>query len=399
MSRRVRISAAEARRIALAAQGFDVQRPACVPDVRHFGRALRSLHLLQLDFVNVLIPAHYLVIFSRLGEYDRQRFDDFIYKHGAFTEQLAHEASIVPVDAWPLLAYRRAAWTPSKYNPLLKLPDWRRYLAHVLEIIRECGATTASELPPIAGGKRKPGDWHRSLPRWALDFHYSRGDLAIAGRKPNFQRIYDLPERVISETHLRRSVSVEDARRELLKRAADALGIATVQDLADYYRMSPRTAAPVIAELVDAGRLNPVSVENWRAPAYISANARCPRRIGGASLLSPFDPVVWFRPRSERVFDFHYRIEIYVPAEKRRWGYYVLPFRLGEDIVARVDLKAERNKRQLLVRRAHLEENRDAADCAAALAPELRRLADWLELEQVIVQGKSTFEKCVKEAI
>ena len=383
--------------MAMAAQGFCIARPECVPDARHYRRVLKTLGLLQLDFVNVLVPAHYLVVYSRLGSYDRGRFDEFVYGNREYTEQWAHEASIVPVDTWPLLAHRRAAWTPSKHNPILKIRNRKRYLIEVLEQVARDGALTASELPKIAGTKRRPGDWHRSVPRWALEYHFSRGKLAVAGRKPNFQRIYDLPERVIPGEHLVSGLGDDDARRELLRRASSALGIATLQDLADYYRMSAREAAPLVDELVEAGALSAVTVDGWSSGAYIAADARLPRCVAGASLLSPFDPLVWYRPRAERLFEFHYRIEIYVPADKRRWGYYVLPFRLGSDIVARVDLKAERQSSELLVRRAHLEQNHEATEVSSALALELRSLADWLMLERVTVHGRTRFERVLRE--
>jgi len=203
----------------------------------------------------------------------------------------------------------------------------------------------------------------------------------------------------LPEEHLFRQISEDDARRELLSRAACALGVATLQDLADYYRMSARDAAPLVQDLVDAGALSTVSVDDWQETAYLSRSARLPRRIAGASLLSPFDPVVWFRPRAERLFNFHYRIEIYVPAAKRKWGYYVLPFRVGDDIVARVDLKADRQAGKLLVLAAHEEPGTNNANCVAHLARELRALAAWLELEGVCVTKKSEFSRILAAAI
>jgi uncharacterized protein YcaQ len=399
MRRRVRLSAAEARRVALAAQGLHLERPASAPDTRHFGRAMQALKVLQLDFVNVLVPAHYLVLWSRLGAYDRQRFDRFIYGGGSYTEQWAHEASIVPCDAWPLLAHRRAAYEPSKHNPLHKLRDRGGYLAAVLEQVRSDGALTSADLPPVPGHRRRPGDWHRSIPRWALEYHFARGDLAVAQRLPNFQRVYDLPERVIPQTVLAVSRDRETAEREMLRRASMALGVATARDLADYFRLSPRDAAPRIEELVSEGALSPVEVENWREPGYLSCAARLPRSVEGASLLSPFDPLVWYRPRAERLFDFHYRIEIYVPAARRKWGYYVLPFRLGDRIAARVDLKADRKAGQLLVQAAYREPGVDPGECADALARELRSLREWLCLDSVRARRNSDFARALAAAL
>jgi uncharacterized protein YcaQ len=399
MKRRVRLSAAEARRVALAAQNLHLERPACAPDARHFRKAMQTLQVLQLDFVNVLVPAHNLVLWSRLGAYDRQRFERFVYRGGDYTEQWAHEASIVPSDAWPLLAHRRAAHKPSKYNPLRKLRDRAGYLDAVLEQVRSEGALTSADLPPVPGPRRRAGDWHRSIPRWALEFHFARGDLAVARRLPNFQRVYDLPERIIPPDQLTASHDKEAAEREMLRRASVALGVATKRDLADYFRLSPRDAAPRIAELVKEGALTRVDVENWREPGYLSSAARLPRAIEGASLLSPFDPLVWFRPRAERLFDFHYRIEIYVPAAQRQWGYYVLPFRLGDRIVARVDLKADRKVGRLLVQAAHGEPGVNPGECAEALACELRSLADWLCLDSVWASRNSAFARTLAAAL
>ncbi|HSO07372.1 MAG TPA: crosslink repair DNA glycosylase YcaQ family protein [Pelomicrobium sp.] len=399
MKRRVRLAAGEARRIALAAQDLHRDRPAAAPDARHFRRALQALRVLQLDFVNVLVPAHYLILWSRLGAFDRERFDRFVYGSGDFTEQWAHEASIVPGDAWPLLAHRRAAWEPSKNNPLRRIRNRARYLDRVLEQVQRDGALTSADLPPVPGPKRRPGDWHRSVPRWALEYHFARGDLAVARRLGNFQRVYDLPERLIPRRHLDAAVDRQSADREMLRRASQALGVATLQDLADYFRMSPREAAPRIDELVEAGALSRVAVENWPEPAYLSAAAQLPRAIEGASLLSPFDPVVWYRPRAERLFGFHYRIEIYVPAARRKWGYYVLPFRLGERIVARVDLKADRRQGRLLVLAVHEEPGVAAGECADALAGELQALREWLALDTIRVTRSGNFARALAAAV
>ena len=399
MRRRTRLSSAEARRIALAAQGMHLARPSCAPDKRHFRRVLQTLGVLQLDFVNVLVPAHYLVVWSRLGSYDRKRFDRHVYGNGNYTEQWAHEASIVPTCAWPLLAHRRAAYEISQYNPIRKLRNRKAYLAAVLDQVCRDGALTAGDLPPVPGPKRKPGDWHRSVPRWALEYHFARGDLAVVNRLPNFQRVYDLPERVIPEVHLAATPGKAQAHRELLRRAADALGVATRHDLADYFRMSPREVLPRLDELVEEGHLTPVDVEDWQAPGYLSSRARLPRSIDGASLLSPFDPVVWFRPRAERLFDFHYRIEIYVPESKRRWGYYVLPFRLGDRIVARVDLKADRKNGRLLVLAAHEEPDHAGKHCAGPLADELTSLSRWLTLDGIHVSPNSDFARALAAAL
>lgn len=397
--RRTRLNIAEARRIALAAQGFDRLRPNSTPDVRHFRRVVETLGLLQLDYVNVLMPAHFLVLWSRLGAYDRSRFKKHLYRSGQFTEQWAHEASIVPVSTWPLLGYRRQCHEIHKHSPLRRMRSRTAYLDAALKQVQQDGPLTANDLPPVPGPRRKPGDWHRSIPRCALEYHFSRGSLVVADRLPNFQRVYDLPERVLHAELLSRSVAKPDAQRELLQRAATALGVATLRDLADYFRMSPREAAPRIAELVENGDINPVSVDGWEEQAYLSVDARLPRQIGGASLLSPFDPVVWFRPRALRLFNFHYRIEIYVPASKRKWGYYVLPFRVGDQIVARVDLKADRQNRTLLVLAVHEEAHSEQGTCLDALASELHALKTWLNLDAVCITKHNGFSRKLAAAV
>ncbi len=237
------LSLSEARRIALAAQGFDRPRPAGADDRRHYRRALSAVGVLQLDFVNVLLPAHFLILWSRLGPYDRARFEQFVYGSGEYTEQWAHEASVVSVSDWPLLGHRRRRFEPWKHNPLNQLADRDRYLDQVLQQVRRKGPLTSNALPPAAGPARKPGDWHRSIPRWALEYHFGRGRLAVKKRLPNFQRVYDLPERVIDPEHLGLRILKKDAQRELLRESSRRLGIATLQDLADYYRMSRRCIA------------------------------------------------------------------------------------------------------------------------------------------------------------
>ncbi|MGI9263223.1 MAG: DNA glycosylase AlkZ-like family protein, partial [Woeseiaceae bacterium] len=223
--------------------------------------------------------------------------------------------------------------------------------------------------------------------------------VAVANRLSNFQRVYDLPERQIDREHLEHSITREEAQRQLLQVAARALGVATAEDLADYYRMPAKTARDRIAELTESGLLEESRVESWSVPAYLSPDARLPRSVSAASLLSPFDPVVWFRPRAERLFGFHYRIEIYVPAAKRRWGYYVLPFLLDDSIVARVDLKADRANSTLLVLASHPEEGIDTQRTVSALGQELRQLANWLGLEKIKVSRRGIFARALADNV
>lgn len=388
-----KISLPDARRIALAAQGFDRPRPAATINADHIRRVIHKLGLLQLDYVNVLIPAHYLVVFSRLGAYDRARFHKLVYRSREFTEQWAHEASIVPVELWPVLEHRRQDYRPYPNSPIMKLKGKSKYLLEVYELIKKLAPLTSRDLPAFEGPARKAGDWHRSVPRWALEYHFGYGDVAVADRLPNFQRVYDLPEKLIDDRHRQRKLSREEAQRELLGRGARAFGVATADDLADYYRMSPGDASGRIAELVEEGVLTEVAVEGWSKPAFLRKGARMPNAINTAALLSPFDPVVWYRPRAQRLFNFHYRIEIYVPAKKRKWGYYVLPFLLDDRIVARVDLKADRGNRTLLVLASHSENDIDEARTVRALAGELGQLAGWLGLERIKVSRRGPFAR------
>jgi uncharacterized protein YcaQ len=388
------LSVSEARRLALAAQGFDRPRPASAVTAAHLRRTMRQLGLVQIDFVNVLVPAHYQVPFSRLGPYERALLDGLVYARQEFTEQWAHEASIVPVETWPLLRHRMDTHRVRPYGFETFLGRHAAYVERVLEEVRTRGPLTADQLPEPDGAERRiPGAWHASIPRAVLEAHFGRGVLAVAERRPNFARVYDLAERVLPPEHHGRRVDRADAERQLLLQAGRAHGVATAADLADYYRMSVREARPRLAELVSAGRLRLVQVESWREPAYLHPEARLPRRIEAAALLSPFDPVVWFRPRAAQLFGFDYRVELFVPRPKRRWGYYVLPFLLGDRLVARVDLKADRARRRLLVLAAHLEDHAEAGSVAGALAKELRTMAAWLGLEAVAVESRGSFAR------
>ncbi|MGE0132691.1 MAG: winged helix-turn-helix domain-containing protein [Blastocatellales bacterium] len=390
----------EARRIALAAQGFDRPRPNGNINASHIRRAIRQLGLVQIDYVNVLTPAHYLILFSRLGAYKKTLFDDLIYRRREFTEQWAHEASILPMESWPLLRYRMEAHRarPWNFGPFIEQrPD---YVDWVLDEVRARGPLGADDLPEAPGiPGRIPGAWIGTVQRAVLEALFGRGVLAVAERRPNFSRTYDLAERVIPAEHHGRRVDREDAQRELLRLAARSLGVGTANDLADYYRMPIREARQRIAELVEAGELREAQVECWREPAYLHPQARIARRIEASALLSPFDPVVWCRPRAARLFGFDYRIEIYTPQEKRRWGYYVLPFLLGERLAARVDLKADRTARRLLVLAAYIESGADPGAVAEALGAELRVMADWLGLDSICVERRAGFARKLAAAV
>ncbi len=379
-----------ARRIALAAQGFGRPRPRR-PDVRHLRATVRRLGLLQLDFVNVLIPAHFLVLFSRLGPYSRRRLHQLVYRDGEFIEQWAHEASIVPMDCWPLLAYRRETHRPRPRGFEKFLERHPAYVEEALEQVRRQGPLTADDLPAAPTGIQRIGDrwgWSMGVKRQVLEAHFGRGLLAVSDRLANFARVYDLAQRVIDPAHYRRRADPREARLELLQRAARSHGLGTAADLADYFRMPVGEARPLLEQLAGEGRLHRVRVRGWREPAFLHPRADDPGRVEAAALLSPFDPLLWHRPRVERLFGFDYRLEIFVPARKRRWGYYVLPFLLGERLVARVDLKADRAGSQLRVMAAYLEREVEGGRVAGPLLRELRTLAGWLGLDDVAIEQR-----------
>jgi uncharacterized protein YcaQ len=395
-----RLSLAEARRIALAAQGFDRPRPGSRVNADHLRRTIKQLGLLQIDYVNVLAPAQYQVPFSRLGPYDRSLLDDLVYRRREFTEHWAHEASILPVESWPLLRYRMDTHRVRPWGFENFIEQNGVYVAWVAEQVRSRGPLTADQVSEPEGTPRRiPGAWHGSYPRAVLEAHFARGVLAIADRKPNFARAYDLAERVIPPEHWGRDVPKDEAKRELLKGAARALGIASKNDLADYYRMSIREASQHVTELVEAGDLREVQVEGWKDRAYLHSAARLPRAISASTLLSPFDPVVWYRPRVAKLFEFDYRLEIWVPQPKRRWGYYVLPFLFGDRLVARVDLKADRAESRLMVLAAYSEGGIEPGSIADALAVELGTMGKWLGLDSVVVERRGGFARALGSAV
>ncbi len=396
------LSLGDARRIALAAQGFDRSRPRGRVDVRHIRRVIRQLGLLQIDYVNVLVPAHYQILFSRLGSYEMSRLDDLVYQRREFTEQWAHEASIIPVESWPLLRHRMDNHRVRPWGFEQFLAENKAYVERALSEVRRRGPLSADDLPDPEVGSRRMSDkwgWGSAVKRQVLEAYFGRGVLAVADRRRNLQRVYDLAERVVPPEFLRRKLEAAQAQRELVSRAALAHGIGTAADLADYYRMPVRETRQRITELVDTGELRQVRIEGWREPTYLHREARLPRRLDFAALLSPFDPVVWFRPRAARLFEFDYRIEIFVPAKKRRWGYYVLPFLLGDRLVARVDLKADRARRQLQVPAAYLEPGVKANAVLEALAGELQAWAVWLDLTAVTVGRRGNLARPLAAAV
>jgi uncharacterized protein YcaQ len=381
-----RLPAATARRIALAAQGFAEPRPEGVVGTRKLRRLAERLAVIQIDSVNVVSRAHYLPAFSRLGSYPRAALDDLTARRHAVFEYWAHEASFLPVRLQPHLRWRMAAAEEHAWNNMVALQRERPdYVAEVLDRVRADGPLKASDIDEPKPDR--PGamwNWHAG--KLALEWLFFAGAITATHRTTSFEKVYDLTERVLPAEILQiPTPDPADAVRELVRTAARALGVATERDLRDYFRLRPEATRAAITELAYAGELRPVEVAGWGAPAWLDAEARRPRWIRARALLSPFDSLIWERPRVERIFDFRYRIEIYTPAAKRVHGYYVLPFLLGDQLVARVDLKADRKAGVLRVQAAYGEEGIERALVAGALADELRLMADWLELDDVAV--------------
>lgn len=400
-----RLSQADARRIALAAQGFGRPRPSRPPSTRQIENLASRLGVLQLDSVNAFSRSHYLPVFSRLGPYDRSRLDR-IAGHGEgridrrLIEYWAHEASLIPVDRHPLFRWRMADVEHQAWSSIVRIGrDRPELVAQTRELVAAHGPIRARDTG-VARSRPESGEmwnWHDG--KRALEYLFFTGQVGAA-RRVNFERRYDLIERIVPEQiRSQPTPAVADAQRELIRVSARALGVAAEPDLGDYFRL-PRAASKArVAELVEAGELVPVDVEGWNVPAFLWAEARRPRRVTARALLSPFDSLIWFRPRTERLFGFRYRIEIYTPAAQRLHGYYVLPFLLGDSLVARVDLKSDRRQGQLLVQGAFGEDGTDPEEVAAELAGELRLMAGWLGLDRVVVLKRGNLARYLRAAV
>ncbi len=394
------ISLAQARRIALVAQGFTEPRLGADGrrvDRRHLHRVLDRVDVVQIDSVNVLVRTQEMPLFARLGPHPRDLWTRAA-ADGEVFEAWCHEASLLPVDHWPLLAWKREEdvahmWANTR-SVALERPE---YLAEVEAQVQEQGPLRAGDLDDQ--GVRPEGMWGRSEGKRALEYLFSIGRL-VARRDPiTFTRIYDTVERSIpAEVRARPTPDVHDARKELLERAARAHGIGTDRCLADYHRLNLPAARPLLAELVEEGRLLPVEVRGWDRPTFLHPDTHLPRWVRARALLSPFDSLVWERRRTEELFGFRYRIEIYVRPEDRLHGYYVLPFLLGDRLVARVDLKSDRAASTLRVKAAFGEAGIDEGEVAAALAEELRMMAGWLELDRVGVDPKGDLAPALRSA-
>jgi uncharacterized protein YcaQ len=407
------LSASEARRLAVAAQGFGRPRPSGRVDARHLRRAIDDVGLLQLDSVNVFCRSHYMPVFSRLGPYPRQALDWLAWhenpggKSGRagprdLVEYWGHEASLLPVELQPLLRWRMARADALAWKGVARVAaEQPELLEFVLDVVRERGPIRASDLA-AKGRRREPREmWSWSEEKTALEYLFFAGRVCAA-RRVNFERLYDLPERVLPQQVLEvPTPSQEEAQRQLILVAAKRLGVATEADLGDYFRLPRAESKARVAELAEDAGLIPVRVEGWRQPAYLSTQrpAGMRRAAAARALLTPFDSLVWARERTERLFGFRYRIEIYVPAPKRIHGYYVLPFLLGDRLVARVDLKSDRQAGVLRVRGAFAEPHADTALVATELAEELRLLSGWLELGGVSVARKGDLAAALRRAL
>jgi uncharacterized protein len=392
------ISAAQARRIALAAQGFGRPRPATV-GIRQLDAVVRRMGLLQLDSVNVFERSHYLPLFARLGAYDKVDLDRLTFGRKArYTEYWAHEAALIPTETWPLWHWRMQRQR-EKYAS--NAEDWpirnRGMMDWLLGELREKGPLQASKVEHDAN-QRRGGWWEWSDVKLGLEYLFRFGEVVSAGRT-RFERTYALPDQVFPPELLAERVDPHEATKRLMLAAAESYGIATLRDLADYYRLLQNHAGSALNELVDEGKLLPVTVAGWDRgarpiPAFLHPEARIPRRMDAAALLSPFDPVVWERARALRMFGFHYRIEIYTPAPKRIYGYYTLPILMDDAIVGRIDLKSDRQSRVLRVQSAWHEDGA-ARGYEARLAQLLRETAAWQGLEAIEVMGRGDLSAAV----
>jgi uncharacterized protein YcaQ len=387
------LSRAQARRITLAAQGFRDPRHT-TPTMRTFARTLARTGVLQIDSVNVLQRAHYMPLFSRMGPYDidllRRASEQ---RPRRIVEYWAHVAAFMPVELWPHMRHRMDRYR-DEGHAWMGLPERKELVASLIAEITERGPSTSRDLDDGLPREKVNWGWNWSETKQALEYLFFSGDLAVAGRTSQFERLYDLPERVLPTDVLDAPTPAPaDAYRELVRRAAISEGVATARCLADYYRLRQVPSAGLasvkvaVDELVETGELLPVRIEGWNKPAYLHRDAELPRKMPARALLSPFDPVVWERERTEKLFDFFYRIEIYVPEPKRVHGYYVLPFLLGDRIVGRVDLKSDRKDSVLRVLGTYAEPGAPE-ETAHELADELRSMAEWLGLSAIEVRPR-----------
>lgn len=384
------LTTAQARRVAVAAQGFHEPRPRGPVSRAHLRRLISRIQVLQLDSVSVAVRAHYAPVFSRLGPYDRDMLDRAAWAHSARSPRLlveywAHEAALMAVEDWPLLRWRMREYTHGRWGTEIVKKN-PKLAEDIVAAVAELGPSTAGQIEAHLEAEprgRKGPWWDRSETKWVAEALFAAGVLTTATRV-GFARHYDLAENVLPPEVLAREVDDDEAIRELTLRAATALGVGTEADIRDYFRLGAKQVKPAIAKLVADGELEPVDIDG--TPAYLRAGQIVPRRDRGTALLCPFDPLIFFRPRVERLFGFHYRIEIYTPAPKRQFGYYVWPFLLDGELVGRVDLK--RTDAALQVLGAYTEDGQDRSRVATALAAELASMAGWLGVDAVDVGSR-----------
>ena len=399
------VSSREARWLAIDAQGLARPRPKGPVGTRQVRSVVDAVGQLQLDAINVVERTQFLVLFSRLGAYEVDRLHDLTGPGGELFEYWGHAASLLPTSRQPLFRWRMQQHGPYGDSPTYaaRREGFRAgnsdYIDAVFGEVRERGPLTAGQL---TDPRRRDGEWwnRRSLGRVALEYLFAKGDLA-AWRNRGFERVYDLPERVIpAAVRALPTPPIDEAQRRLIALAARSLGVATVGDLAGYYVIKPRVAKVRVAELVDAGDLVELSVDGWREPGYALPTARAkPPTREDATLLSPFDSLIWDRRRTLRVFGFDYRIEVYVPEPKRTYGYFVLPLLLGDQLVARFDLKTDRRASTLRVRGAYAEPGTDPDAVARAAGRELDTLRAWLRLDRVAVARRGDLASPLRHAI
>lgn len=394
-----RLTVAQTRRAHLAAQGLTTPRPTGTPDVGHVMRTVRRMGVLQVDSVNVVERAHHLTLFSRLGRYDTGLLWRALEERRLF-EYWAHVASMVPIEDFPLFRHRMEQYRHSLgYWRSLKAAVARHpeYLNRVCAEVAQRGPLTASDLEDP--GERKGPWWGWAEGKVALEYLFFSGEVTVSHRT-NFARYYDLVERVVPPEQFEApAIPAPEAHRLLVERSARAMGVATVHELADYFRIGIGDARTAVDHLVGEGRLEPVEVQGQDRPVYAHPQMVVPRSVEARALLNPFDPVVWNRDRTEWLYGLRYRIEIYVPAPKRVYGYYVFPFLLGDELVARVDLKADRKAGVLRVNGAFIEEGQDPVRVAGELAAELGEMAAWLGLGEISVASKGNLVGALRRAV
>lgn len=404
-----RLSADAARRTAVAAQGFGRARPADTGR-RAVATAVRSTKLLQIDSVSAAVRAHYAPVFSRVGPYDRQAVDDAAWTDSTRSPRLlveywAHEAAFLPVDDWPLMRWRMEKYRDGRYGGAARVSRRNPTLVDdVLAAIGERGPVTARGLEDLLD-MRRPGPkgpwWDHTDVKVVCEQLFASGALSVP-RRERFTRLYDLTENVLPPEVVGRRVDERDAVRMLVEKSASAMGVATATDLRDYYRLSAAQTVGALADLVDGGAVIPVDVDGWSDQGYLYRDARVPRALECSALLCPFDPLVFGRPRTERLFDFHYRIEIYTPEAKRKYGYYVFPYLLNGELVARVDVRLDRGADALVIPGAFSEASVDARgrrdEVAVALASSVREMATWLGASDVVVGSRGDLASDLRRA-